>query len=75
MTLIWSIFDGASANIKLESQRFIDSLWFPEIVSRQEGIADAHQQTFQWIFDDSSHAVRPWSNFVEWLKTGRGLFW
>lgn len=56
-------------------QKFLHSLHFPEIESRQEQIDDAHKKTFQWIFDDSGDAVRPWYNFVEWLETGRGTYW
>ncbi|KAM0794722.1 hypothetical protein BDR22DRAFT_789812, partial [Usnea florida] len=42
---------------------------------RQESIAEAHSQTFQWIFDASGEKVRPWSNFVEWLESGHGIYW
>lgn len=69
----WSVFDRAYLHIDV--QKFLDGLHFPAIVSREEEIADAHQETFQWIFDDSGDAVRPWPNFVEWLKTGRGTYW
>lgn len=39
--------------------RLRESLWFAEILSREETIAEAHSETFQWIFDKSGHAVRP----------------
>ncbi len=68
-----SAFDRASVDI--DFQTFLQSLHFPAIESRREEIADAHKETFQWIFDDSGDAVRPWSNFVEWLETGRGTYW
>lgn len=55
--------------------QFLESLWFPEILSREETIADAHRQTFRWIFDKSGEAVRPWSNFVIWLERGEGIYW
>ncbi|MDI1486102.1 MAG: hypothetical protein OHK93_004292 [Ramalina farinacea] len=59
----------------LYCDKYLASLHFPEIHSRQEKIAKAHQETFKWIFDDSVEAVRPWANFVHWLKTESGIYW
>lgn len=55
--------------------KFLEALYFPEIYVRQESIAEAHSQTFQWIFDASGEKVRPWSNFVRWLESGHGIYW
>lgn len=55
--------------------RLLDSLWFAEILSREETIAEVHSETFQWIFDRSGQAVRPWDNFIAWLKSGEGIYW
>ena len=60
---------------KESSQRLLDSLHFPDIHCRQEQIADAHAKTFQWIFDASPSAVRPWDNFVKWLENGQDTYW
>ena len=60
---------------KESSQRLLDSLHFPDIHCRQEQIADAHGKTFQWMFDASPSAFRPWDNFVEWLENGKGTYW
>ena len=60
---------------KESSQRLLNSLHFPDIHCRQEQIADAHYETFQWIFDASPSAIRPWDNFVEWLENGEGTYW
>ena len=56
-------------------QALIQSLLFPEIILRQEQIDDAHERTFEWIFDESGEELRLWSCFVTWLKTGSGLYW
>lgn len=56
------------AKMILDTERcktFLESLYFPEILSRQEEIADAHTQMFEWIFDESGSEVLPWNNFVE----------
>ena len=58
-------------------QRFLDSLWFPEIHRRQETIHEAHEKTFQWIFEseESGKTVRRWDNFVHWLEKGQSTYW
>ena len=53
----------------------LDSLWFAEMLVREETIADAHRKTFRWIFDESGRAVLPWNNFVTWLENGEGIYW
>ena len=55
--------------------KMLESLWFAEILVREETIAEAHRKTFQWIFDRSDRDVRPWSNFVSWLEDGEGIYW
>ena len=55
--------------------KFLESLWFSEIHSREETIAEAHRKTFEWIFDKSGKAVRRWDNFNTWLETGEDSYW
>ena len=55
--------------------RYLDSLAFPGMHARQEIIIEPYTDTFQWIFDDTGKAVRPWGNFVEWLKNGQSIYW
>ena len=60
---------------KEQRKKFLDSLHFPELNQRQEEIKDAYKKTFRWIFDQSGEAVRPWSNFIDWLANGSGTYW
>ncbi|KAF7884006.1 hypothetical protein EAF00_011318 [Botryotinia globosa] len=53
----------------------LESLKFSSMNLRHETIAEAHQQTFEWIFCDPKIEHKPWSNFSEWLKTGNGIYW
>ena len=46
-------------------QVFLDSLIFPDILSREDGISLAYEKTFQWIFDQSGERIGPWSNLVK----------
>ena len=55
--------------------RLLETLWFDEILSREGTIAAAHRETFEWIFDKSGKAVRPWDNFNAWLENDEGTYW
>lgn len=56
-------------------KRFIESLYFPDIHARQEEIAEAHRQTFEWIFDKPGLEAYLWHDFVDWLESGNGIYW
>lgn len=56
-------------------KRLLESLYFPDIHARQEGIEDAHQKTFEWVFDKPDSEVQLWHNFINWLEEGRGTYW
>ncbi|KAI4146918.1 MAG: hypothetical protein L6R39_003290 [Caloplaca ligustica] len=63
---------------RLAHQRLSDSLFFPEILSRQEQIPEAFQGTCSWIFDSCTEQQshnQPWSNFRTWLGTENGVYW
>jgi hypothetical protein len=42
---------------------------------RYEAVAEAHKATFKWIFEDAEAYAFPWSNFVDWLHHGDGVYW
>ncbi|PMD20659.1 hypothetical protein NA56DRAFT_659659 [Hyaloscypha hepaticicola] len=53
----------------------VQSLYFLLIDDRHQAIPEAHRQTFRWVLQDSQQEDCRWSNFVEWLRTGSGLYW
>ncbi|KAH8646763.1 hypothetical protein BX600DRAFT_443733 [Xylariales sp. PMI_506] len=53
----------------------LGSLSFTTQSDRLESLDDPHSQTFEWIFQEDSDSVRPWSNFVDWLQHGHGVYW
>ena len=55
--------------------KVLSSLSFPSMYARQEAIHDVYPDTYQWIYDSTNEALRPWSNFVEWLKAGNEIYW
>ena len=58
------------------NQQLLDSLFFPEIDSREDQIQDAFDGTCHWIFDSNTDDTRkPWSNFRKWLETENGVYW
>lgn len=56
-------------------EKLLESLYFPDIKTRQEEIPEAYERTFEWIFDSSSSKRHLWHNFVEWLESGSGTYW
>ncbi|KAI0538376.1 hypothetical protein GGR58DRAFT_501208 [Xylaria digitata] len=53
----------------------LSSLWYPSIRDREETIAEAHADTFQWIFEDPTTIEKPWDSFVEFLRGDSSSFW
>lgn len=56
-------------------KRLLESLYFPDIHARQEGVEETHEKTFEWIFDKAGNEVQPWHNFISWLEDGKGTYW
>lgn len=53
----------------------LDSLGFATMQNRQEEVAQAYHTTFEWIFEEPKEEVKLWTNFVEWLRHGDGIYW
>ncbi|OAQ95647.1 hypothetical protein LLEC1_03361 [Akanthomyces lecanii] len=53
----------------------LSSLSFATMVDRRESVEKAHARTFGWIYKDAENAQVPWSNFVDWLRHGDGIYW
>lgn len=54
-------------------QRLLGSLRFPEMNSRRNQIADSHETTFEWIYDDSLD--QGWSPFTAFLQGNQKTYW
>ena len=48
---------------------------FSQRMDRCDGVMAAHQQTFQWIFQDNHEEKREWDSFSEWLRSDNKLYW
>jgi hypothetical protein len=63
--------------MKIDEQRraFLNSLYFPDLISRHEQIPEAHEKTFQWIFEPHGELALKWDSFIQWLQAGQGIYW
>ena len=60
--------------------KVIKSLKFSTISERRTRIWDAHENTFEWLFDetissDTANGAEHIVSFLEWLKTRNGVYW
>ncbi|KAI4189737.1 MAG: hypothetical protein LQ348_003758 [Seirophora lacunosa] len=56
-----------------QHDQFINSLWFRDLNTRMNDVAEAHSETFHWMFE--VHATRPWDSFCSWLQADDHLYW
>lgn len=66
---------GLAAKLAEIEAQVWQSLTFPIMTDREDEIAIAELATFDWIFKKPRSEDRPWSNFLEWLQRGDGLYW
>ncbi|KAL9088683.1 MAG: hypothetical protein Q9159_002934 [Coniocarpon cinnabarinum] len=69
----------ADLRVKLNStedhRKVLNSLYFPEMSSRDEEIAPAYQNTYEWIFQQPDEGACRWSDFRQWLLQGTDAYW
>lgn len=51
------------------------SLDFDMIDAREDSIHPAHRETFEWVFRDDILDKERQTGFLNWLKTGDGIYW
>lgn len=51
------------------------SLSFPTMESRHLAIGDAHERTFDWIYEETLAENTPWNSFQQWLSLDSGIYW
>ncbi|KAL2060353.1 hypothetical protein VTL71DRAFT_9748 [Oculimacula yallundae] len=77
-----SIYNGYEAveyQEKLQEQfrsTLLNRLRFSGIREREERIAEAEEQTFEWIYCDPEISSKPWTSFIAWLgDPDSALYW
>ncbi|KAK3984169.1 hypothetical protein QBC44DRAFT_385972 [Cladorrhinum sp. PSN332] len=56
-------------------RKFLSSLEFDGMHSREAAVAKAHKSTFRWIFKEERQQARPWNSLKAWLKSDHQLYW
>ena len=57
-----------------KEQHILSGLHFWTMKMREASITEAHERTFQWIFEDQP-VSGPQVRFKEWLRYGDGIYW
>jgi hypothetical protein len=71
-----NVSESQESKLRSSIQKQItQSLKFDSMHTRYEEILDAHTETFEWVFHEPTAEQPPWSNFSDWLKTGKGVYW
>ena len=78
-----SMMQAPTGKIGILQNFLLESLSFASMKDREEEVAEAHQNTFGWIFDNNSKDPTPAegtkseSNFLQWLRydEGGGIYW
>ncbi|KAH6702908.1 hypothetical protein BKA61DRAFT_494586 [Leptodontidium sp. MPI-SDFR-AT-0119] len=75
--MLYQTVQAKEANIRKQvAEAILSSLRYPTITERFEEVAEAHEQTFDWIFEHRSVDDKvPWDDFVHWLEHGDGIYW
>ncbi|OCL14738.1 hypothetical protein AOQ84DRAFT_220108 [Glonium stellatum] len=75
-TKIISVSTKEENSLRLTVEKIIlESLYFERMTARYEEIAEAHQKTFEWIFQPPQTQDPTWYNFATWLSKENGLYW
>ena len=57
-----------------KEQHILSGLHFWAMKMREASITEAHERTFEWIFEDRP-VSGPQVKFNEWLSNGNGIYW
>jgi hypothetical protein len=60
---------------KLVGNKTLESLQYATMSQQFDEVSEAHQKTFNWIFDETTDQQVPWTNFADGLQNGEGLYW
>ena len=63
------------SDLEIVASFLLNSLVYPSMDMREEAVVEAYAKTFEWIFQTQYMETVPWSNFMEWLTVGHGIYW
>ena len=65
---------AAKVKVLSKEQHILSGLHFWAMRMREASITEAHEKTFEWIFEDQTIS-RPQVKFKEWLGYGNDIYW
>ncbi|KAL8365092.1 hypothetical protein RB595_004084 [Gaeumannomyces hyphopodioides] len=65
----------SDAALEAKRDRVLQSLSFPEMNGRKNGIDPEHSSTLQWILDEEERPVTSWDSFPGWLCSDSKVYW
>lgn len=70
----YGIINMQADHAHLLKQRLLESLRFPEMNARLNGIRDSEFHTFEWVFDDRAKAGQELPTLKSWLRESQGIY-
>lgn len=55
--------------------QFIGVFRYDSMFDREDGVAEAHPDTLNWIFKDPSGQTHAWDNLSQWLESDDQIYW
>lgn len=57
-------------------EKLLSKMAYPDIFIREQSVAEAHEKTFQWVFEKEKQQGVPWASFCQWLEApDTHLYW
>ncbi|KAG4418327.1 hypothetical protein IFR04_008536 [Cadophora malorum] len=70
------VSDAAELRTRNSVQReILRRLRYATMSERYEEVLEAHAETFEWAFYDSTAEQQTWHNLSQWLRTDGGIYW
>lgn len=69
----WQIED--QVRLLMIEDGVLGNLSFSTLCDRRESLEMPFGDTFQWIYNENQSTDKPWNSFLEWLRTGNGIYW
>ncbi|KAL2061695.1 hypothetical protein VTL71DRAFT_7073 [Oculimacula yallundae] len=70
------VSDAAEHRTRNSVQReILRHLRYATMSERYEEVLEAHAETFEWAFYDSTAEQQTWHNLSQWLRTDGGIYW
>lgn len=63
------------SRLSLVRRQFINMFQYDGMFDREAGLDEAHPDTLEWIFKNTSSEAHRWCSFSQWLESEDRLYW